>query len=223
MSEIEIIPTIVPSSFADVEAFIALDRSFATMFHIDAADGVFAPNKTCVPGANEKLPESDKLFFEAHLMMAQPEVAGLAFVAAGARRIIAHVEAFGSENDPKRIFDVWKAAGVKEIGIAFLIGTPLEALEPYLYQCDSVTLMSIASIGKQGIPFDDRAFGRVTDLHARYPDLLIEIDGGVGEIQIGALARAGARRFSVGSAIAKAPDPAAMYQKLKSLAEFAIQ
>lgn len=220
---IEIIPTVVPDSYEDIDAFVARNRGFSHAFHIDAADGIFAPNKTWMPDAGDRFPDADTLFYEAHLMVVEPEIAGKAFIASGGKRIIAHVQAFGSSDEAKRTFDLWKASGAAEIGVALLIDMPLEALDEYVLICDCVTLMSIPRIGVQGIPFDERAYGRVADLHARYPELRIEVDGGVGEMQIAALARAGASRFSIGSALAKAPDPAAMYRKLKLLAESAIQ
>ena len=223
MSEIEILPTVVPQTSADVAALIERCGSFAKTFHIDAADGVLAPNKTWVPEQGYKFPQQETTFYEAHLMVKSPEVAGLDFVVAGVKRIIAHAEAFDSFEEATKSFASWRVKGAKEIGIAAFIETPLEALEMYIPLCDSVTLMTIARVGTQGIPFDERGYGRVADLHARYPDLVIEVDGGVGAAQIATLARAGARRFSIGSAIAKALDPAAAYATLKSLAESAIQ
>jgi len=218
----EVIPTVVPSSLDDVVAFVARCREFSKTFHVDAADGSLAPNDTWIPGVGEKLPESGALFYEAHVMAKHPEAAGNAFAAAGAKRIIAHVEAFDSEQEAGSAFASWRNNGATEIGIAALIATPLEALDPYIVSCQSVTLMTIASVGTQGIPFDERGYGRVADLHARYPDLLIEVDGGVGAAQIATLARAGARRFSVGSAISKSPDPAKTHRELLGLAEGAV-
>jgi ribulose-phosphate 3-epimerase len=218
----EVIPTVVPNSLEDVDVFVTKSEVFAQTFHVDAADGIFAPNKTWIPELNETLPEPEKFFYEAHLMIAHPEAAGNAFAIAGAKRIIAHAESFDSEDGAKRTFESWRTAGVKEIGVGLLIDTPLEALEPYIEQCDCVTLMTIASVGRQGIPFDERAYGRVADLHARYPDLVIEVDGGVSATHIATLARAGATRFSVGSAIAKSADPAQIHKELLDLAQKAL-
>lgn len=220
---IEVIPTVVPNSYEDIDVFAARSRPFTHVFHLDVADGGFAPNVTWMPAAGEKLPGAEECFYEVHLMVAHPEAAGKAFLAAGAKRLIAHVEAFESEDEASRTFASWRASGVSGVGTALLIDTPLDALEPYTIQCDSVTMMSIPRIGVQGIPFDERGYGRVADIHARYPDLTIEVDGGVGAQQIAALARAGAARFSVGSALAKSADPAAAYRELKFLAESAIQ
>lgn len=218
----EIVPTVVPNSLEDVEVFLEGCRSFATVLHVDAADGMFAPNKTWIPSAGEKLPEADTIFYEAHLMVTNPEAVGAAFIEAGAKRLIAHIGAFDAEEDLKRTFEAWKQAGAKEVCAALLMETPLEALDPFIYSCDGVTLMSIATVGRQGIPFDERAYGRAADLHARYPELSIEIDGGVGETQIATLARAGATRFSVGSALAQSADPAATHKKLLELAQKAV-
>jgi ribulose-phosphate 3-epimerase len=219
---IELIPTVVPSSLEDVDVFVARNRSFAQTFHIDAADGIFAPNKTWIPELNETLPQHDTTQYEAHLMVSHPEAVGNVFVMAGAKRIVAHVEAFSSEEEIKRTFNAWRAAGATQIGVALLIDTPLEAFEQFSVLSDCVTLMSIPRIGVQGIPFDERGYGRVADLHARYPDLVIEVDGGVGKEQIATLARAGASRFSVGSAISKSPDPAQTHRELLELAQKAL-
>lgn len=219
---IEVIPTVVPNSVDDLDVFLARCRTFSAMFHVDATDGVFAPNSSWMPTAGQQFPEADHFFYEAHLMVSHPEAIGSAFIAAGAKRLIAHAGAFESEREAMRTLDVWRKAGLIELGIALLIETPLEALEPFIVYCDSITLMSIARIGVQGIPFDERAYGRVADVHARYPDLVIEVDGGIGAQQIAALARAGASRFAVGSAIAKSADPAGTHKELLAIAQAAV-
>jgi len=222
MSALEIVPTVVPQTSDDLATLLERCSSFAKTFHIDAADGVFAPNKTWMPAQEYKVPQPETILYEAHLMIKNPEIAGLDFVVSGVERIIAHVEAFDSFEEATKAFATWRVKGAKEIGIAALIETPLEALEAYVGICDSVTLMTIAEVGRQGIPFDERGYGRVADLHARYPDLVIEVDGGVGETQIATLTRAGARRFSVGSALSKSADPAKAHKELLELAKAAL-
>lgn len=222
MSGIEILPTVVPQSLSDVAALLERCRAFSQALHVDAADGVLAPNKTWQPAPGEKLPDAEHMFYEAHLMVSHPEAAGNAFASAGAKRIIAHAEAFNSAEEAATAFSSWRTCGAEEIGIALLIDTPLEALEPYILSCQSVTLMTIPRVGTQGIPFDERGYGRVADLSSRYPDITIEVDGGVGAAQIAALARAGARRFSVGSAISKSQEPAKTHNELIELAKGAL-
>lgn len=231
----EIIPTnTCPPDLPELSRRSESFSKFAATVHLDIADAKFAPTISwpyqdgewseleSMADRGNALPYLEKLAYEAHLMIEKPfEIGGL-LARAGCMRIVAHVEAFGSADEAKRTFDSWRENGAKEIGIAVLAATPLEALDEYIYLCESVTLMTIATIGAQGIPFDERGYGRVADLHARYPDLVIEVDGGVGKEQIATLARAGASRFSVGSAISKSPDPAQTHRELLELAQKAL-
>jgi len=221
MSAIEIIPTVVPNSLADVASARERYASFASAIHIDAADGVMAPNTTWTPASGEKLSDADTFMYETHLMVKDPLEAGLAFARAGSKRVVGHLEAFADIDHARDALKKWREAGAKEVGIGVLFQTPLDTLEPHLSFCDCVIMMTIASIGVQGIPFAEGAVERIVEARKRFPDLLIGVDGGVSEKNITALAKAGATRFSVGSAIAKAPDPAAMYQNLMTLAQSA--
>ena len=218
MSSIEIIPTVVPHSLDDVSAVIRRFESFASAVHIDAGDGIFVQNKTWFPLFGDTIPRSDEIFFEAHLMVEEPRKQGIAFIEAGCKRIIAHVEAFASTEETRGAMDAWKERGA-EAGLAVLIDTPLEVLEPLIPACDEVLVMSIATLGKQGAPYDARAVPRIFELHRTYPNLRIAVDGGVSGENIASLVKAGATRFSIGSAISKSADPASAYRHLLSLAE----
>ncbi|MBI5457097.1 hypothetical protein HY969_05155 [Candidatus Kaiserbacteria bacterium] len=214
---IEIFPTVVPNSLGDIA--VARERfPFAPGLQIDAANGSLAPNTTWIPEPDEKMPDSAHVMYEAHLMIENPLTAGLSFVRAGAKRVIGHVEAFSNAESARETLDMWKKAGAKEVGLGVLLQTPLESLEPYLDICDFVLFMSIATIGKQGIPFDERGIERVKLFHKKHSDVPIAVDGGVSETNIKLFVKAGATRFSVGSAISKSDDPAGMYEKLLKLA-----
>lgn len=217
--KIGIIPTIVPATLHDVEEASERYAGFASFFQIDVADGVFAPNSTWLPSAGDMLPK--EYSYEVHLMVAEPRGIGLSFAHAGAHTLIGHLEAFGSAESAKRAIGEWKAAGVQSVGVAVLFQTSLEDVEPYLPFVDFVQLMTIARIGVQGIPYDSRAPARVAQFRERHPTVTIAVDGGVSEKNIEELARAGATRFGVGSAIAKAVDPAAMYERLGAMAQSA--
>lgn len=217
---IEIIPTVVPASLEDIEKAAERAGALAHALHIDCADGTFAPNMTWLPHG-ERLIGRGAFMYEAHLMVALPREVGLAAIAIGCSRIIGHIEAMG--NTVEHTFAAWRAAGASEVGLGILASTPLEELDPFADMCDVVQMMTIASIGVQGLPFDETASSRVQALHARYPDLLISVDGGVSGKNIADLSRAGASRFCVGSALSNSPDPASTYRKLYALAESAIQ
>lgn len=227
MSKIEIIPTVVPASFDDIAALAARVGAYAPAIHVDIADGIFAPNTTWPYAkageydASALMPFGIDMQLEVHLMVADPAGVGAACVRAGASRVIGHVEAMN--HNAGDILEGWKSAGARQVGLGILFATPLETLDPYIPLVDVVQMMTIGSIGVQGLPFDERAPARVAQLHERHPELQISVDGGVSEATIGPLARAGARRFCAGSVLSKSADPTSTYRQLRTIAESALQ
>ncbi|KKW19586.1 MAG: Ribulose-phosphate 3-epimerase [Parcubacteria group bacterium GW2011_GWA2_51_10] len=221
---IEIVPTAVVLKTEDLQLCSKLS-AFAEWVHIDIDDGIFAPVISwpyTKKGIYEvpDLSALGNLKAEIHLMVETERKIGLLFARAGARRIIGHVEAFDTTEAAHGALDVWKKAGA-EAGLSILLDTPLPVLGPLVPACDFVQVMSVATIGLQGALFDPRAIERIAELNALYPELLISVDGGVSSSNIVDLARAGARRFSVGAAISKSADPAKTYAALKIAAESA--
>lgn len=198
---------------------------FATEVQLDVADGSFAPTVSwpyqsgqreqlsALVQQGERLPLADRVGYEAHLMVDDAAELGSLLARAGCARLLFHVEATDSKRAREMLAD-WRVAGAKEVGAALLIDTPLEAVDEIVDSCDVVQLMSIAKIGAQGQPFDERAISRVEELHAKYPDLMVAVDGGISESNIDLLVRAGANRLCIGSAISSAPNPEAAYATL---------
>ncbi len=225
---IEIVPTYVPQSLEDLAEGAGKIQAFASSIHVDVDDGIFAPHTTWPytdHGVFEPfdLSSLSGLDIEVHLMVEEPREIGLAFARAGARRILGHVEAFSTKEETHETLDVWRKNGAREVGLGILMDTPFELLEHHVFIVDFVHMMSIATIGTQGIPFDPRSVERIAEFHALHPDILISVDGGVSESTIASLVKAGARRFGVGSAISQAADPKAAYENLKTLAENAVE
>ncbi|PIR83806.1 hypothetical protein COU18_02365 [Candidatus Kaiserbacteria bacterium CG10_big_fil_rev_8_21_14_0_10_51_14] len=219
-TKIEINPTIVPTALSDIETESAHFASFASYFQIDVADGKFAPNTTWLPQEGDCLP--GQYSYEVHMMVEDPASVGTLFAHAGAKRLIVHVETLKDVESTKQLFGAWRDAGVESIGVAMLLHTSFEDVEPYLSFSDFVLMMTIARIGVQGIPFEERSIERVAEFARLYPDVLIAVDGGVSEKNIADLVRAGATRFGVGSAIARAPCPSASFQNLTSITQDAL-
>ena len=219
---IEIIPTVVPASFDDVRA-TAERYPFARSIHVDFADGIFAPNTTWLPQQTSRgvASRDNSMPWEAHLMVADPLALGERCIAAGATRVIGHIEATADKSAD--ILHSWKAAGANEVGLALLAQTSIEAIDPFASVCDFTMLMTIASIGVQGLPFDEHGPDRVRAMHARFPILTIEVDGGVNETTILPLASAGASRFCAGSVLSKSPEPHSTYRRLLALAESGVE
>lgn len=233
---IEIIPTnTCPPDLAELSRRSAVFAQFSEWVQLDVSDGAFTSERSWPYREGQwaelesladdplKLPSAGDLKYETHLMVEEPRELGLRLAKAGIRRIIGHVEAFGSEKEIRAALDAWRSAGARDVGLAILLDTPLPVLLPMIPVCNVVQVMSIAKLGYQGAPFEARVIGRIEELHVRHPELLISVDGGVSGTNIADLVRAGAKRFGVGSAIMKAENPKVAYEKLKAIAESAIQ
>src|SRR3989338_812869 len=224
--DVEIIPTCVPLTLGQLAAESKKISEFADAIHVDVGDGAFSPVSTW-PYKESEIPEDlnlssiGKLKAEVHLMVEDPKIIGKMFARAGAKRIIGHVEAFSQTVEAHGTLDLWRRSGA-EAGLGILLYTPFEVLEPLIPVCDVVHMMTIATIGRQGIPYEPSSVSRIAEFHERFPDTLISVDGGVSSDNIADLVRAGARRFGGGSAISKASDPAAAHKALLALAQEAI-
>ncbi|HUO56129.1 MAG TPA: hypothetical protein VMU27_01700 [Candidatus Paceibacterota bacterium] len=224
MGDIEIIPTCVPESIDDVIKYGGRAGKIASAIHLDINDGILTPDFSWPFVENGRVGDIDEtvlsgLVFEAHLMVSDCREIGSSFINIPARSIVVHVEARDMGIETLQYF---KSCGGGQIGIAILLDTPLEQLNPLLPFSDFVQVMSVATIGAQGASFDPRALERVERLHKNHPDLPIQVDGGISRKNITNLARAGARRFAVGAAIATAINPAEEYAALLSLAQTAL-
>lgn len=232
---IEILPTnTCPPDLGELTRRSEAFADFAPYIQLDICDGKFAPVLSWpyqsgqwaelqeIAKVQSGLPFSDRIGYEAHLMVEEPESIGELLARAGCKRVLAHVETFESDEAVTTAFLKWRQAGASEVGLAVLIDTPLSILDSLASKCDVIQLMSIATLGAQGAAFDTRVIARIVSLHAKYPNLVIAIDGGVSEGNIVELVQAGARRFGVGSAISKAENPVEAYARIKNLAESAV-
>ena len=191
----EIIPAILPKDLNDLTQKLELVKELVDTMQIDFCEGGFMPSQS--------LPFTDALDYEAHLMVPDPRPLIDDLVRAGFLRILVQVEALSAESFADAIHE-WR--GSVEIGPSLEIETPLEALSSFAHELKTIQLMGIAHIGKQGEPFDARVVARVREAHARFPHLVIAVDGGVSLANARALTDAGATRLVVGSAIFSVPD-----------------
>ena len=131
-------------------------------------------------------------------------------------------EAFTDATQAREALDSWQSGGA-QVGIALLMDTPLEAIAEVADSCDVIQAMGIDVIGAQGAVFDPRVIAKIGQLHMAYPKACIAVDGGVSHTNIADLVRFGARKFLVGTAIMKQPDPAHAYNTLMTQAKIALR
>lgn len=224
---LEILPTCVPSDVGGLAACAQKTRAFAEAIHVDIDDGIFAPHLTWPYTEAGVFGQFDLsvlagVSVEVHLMVENARDIGTQFARIGAHRIIGHIEGFPDTEAAHGALDAWRKNGASEVGLGLLMQTPFTVVEPLVAACDVVHLMTIVTIGTQGISYEPTAPARIAEFHARFPDTVISVDGGVSEKNIAELARAGAVRFGVGSALSQSDDPTSTYERLKSLAEGAL-
>ncbi len=211
---VEVVPAILVASFEELRATLDKVRGLTPWAQVDVCDGYFVPSRTWPmnPGdqsafrtmVKEKkgLPYWEDFNFEVDLMVEEAEKVIPDWVALGATRVAIHIEA-------KHDFDACRRAltdGI-EFGIALVNDTPLSRLVPLTGQFDYIQLMGIASVGKQGLPFDERVLDRIREAKRMFPGIPIQIDGSVNGETAHALVEAGADRLVSGSYILRADDP----------------
>lgn len=188
------------------------------MLHIDVMDGHFVPNLSfgapVLQSLRAALPDT---YYDVHLMITDPLRYLPDFLRAGAGNVTFHLEAVREGSGP--LIDAIHAAGCRA-GMSINPGTPAAALYPYLDKLDVVLVMSVEP-GFGGQKFMPGALARIALLKAesarRGISPVIEVDGGV-DLQTGPqCVRAGADLLVAGSALFRAPDPAAMTRALKAL------
>lgn len=231
-----IIPAILPTSRHDLEEKLARLVGLATAVQIDIVDGKFTEPATW-PYANgaeefaqasargESLPHAEDFAIEMDMMVTEPEQMTGSWIAAGATRILAHLES--TTYLPRLITDLKVKYGHEKgfaseslsFGLAVNIDTNLELLEPYLDDIDYVQFMGIKNIGKQGQPFATEVLNKIAVFRHTHDDMPIQVDGGVTLESAALLLNAGVSRLIVGSALWRAPDLKLAYEAFQALTE----
>lgn len=190
---VDIVPTINYVSFEDVrQAFLAWEP-LVRRVHIDMADGRFVPSK--LPGPLQIASIETPLRYECHLMVVRPDqfvddLIGNPQV----DTVIIHAE---SQTDLGKNVERIKSSG-KRVGIALRPESAIEQLAGWLGQADQLLLLGVEP-GFNGSPFIPETVERVRQLRQRWPDGIIEVDGGMNLATAPEVVRAGASRLAVGS------------------------
>ena len=194
-------PSILSADFAALgEAVRAVTAAGADMIHVDVMDGHFVPNLTIGPAVVAALRPHSALPFDVHLMIAPADPYVEAFARAGADVLTVHPEAGPHLH---RTLGMIRGLGVKA-GVALNPGTPADVLVPVADLLDLVLVMSV-NPGFGGQAFIPSQLGKVARVRAILDeagsDAILEVDGGVGPDNAGAIVRAGATALVAGSAV----------------------
>jgi ribulose-phosphate 3-epimerase len=212
-----IAPSVLSADFANLQRDVEMiNSSEADWFHVDIMDGVFVPNISFgfpVMAAIKKYAQKP---LDVHLMIVNPEHYIERFAEAGAAVITVHYEACTHLH---RVIQAIHAAGCKA-GVALNPHTPVSLLKDILADLDLVLVMSV-NPGFGGQQFIPNTLNKVRELRAMAsllnPDLLIEVDGGVGLHNLEILIQSGANVFVAGNAVFAAASPQDVITDMKKL------
>ncbi|MFN0292293.1 ribulose-phosphate 3-epimerase [Pedobacter helvus] len=212
-----IAPSILSADFANLQRDIEMiNQSEADWFHVDVMDGVFVPNISFGFPVINAAKKHAKKPFDVHLMIVDPDRYIAEFAKAGANVITVHYEACTHLH---RTIQLIKSVGCKA-GVALNPHTPVSLLKDILQDIDLALVMSV-NPGFGGQQFIPQTLTKVRELKQMAlqvnPNLLIEVDGGVGIHNIGSLIEAGANVFVAGNAVFAAPSPTQMIAELKQV------
>ncbi len=192
-----ILPSLLLCDFGDLRREIErLEEAGVRALHLDVMDGHFVPNLTYGMPIVAAVRKLTPLPIDVHLMIAEPSKYVRQFVEAGADCLTIHAEV---NEDIGHTLELIRAQGIG-VGIAVNPETGLERVEQVLPLCDLLLIMSV-NAGFGGQAFNPVALQKLESVKATYPNLLLEVDGGVNLKTIASCKQAGASLFVVGSAI----------------------
>ncbi|PWS28932.1 ribulose-phosphate 3-epimerase [Pedobacter yonginense] len=213
-----IAPSILSADFGNLQRDIEMiNYSEADWFHVDVMDGVFVPNISFGFPVMAAVKKHASKPLDVHLMIVEPDQYIADFAKAGADRITVHYEACTHLH---RSIQLIKSSGCKA-GVALNPHTPVALLQDVISDLDLVLIMSV-NPGFGGQQFIHNTYKKINDLKRMIDgvneDLIIEVDGGVGLQNIGALVQAGANAFVAGNAIFGTENPAETISQMKGSA-----
>lgn len=213
MSKVFVSPSILSADFARLEQECkSLEKSGADWIHCDVMDGSFVPNISFGMPIVKSIRKCVVLPLDVHLMINKPERYVAQFAEAGANIITFHLEA---TNQVEKTIRLIKACG-KKVGISIKPSTSLDRLEPYRGMFDLLLIMSVEP-GFGGQSFIESSVEKIAKARLIFPDVIIEVDGGINEKTAKRVVDAGADVLVAGSAVMNAFDRKETIFKLKNL------
>jgi ribulose-phosphate 3-epimerase len=209
---IKIIAGINETDFAEIKRKISLVEREVDWIQIDFLDETLFPNRTFTDLSRfQNL--AKKTHFELHLMVDEPSRWLVQVPLPPFRRIISQIEA-------REPFEGVLLSGRRrgwEVGVSLDVSTPVEKIKPYLGDVDAALVMTVKT-GFSGQPFVEEALRKVAWIKENYPDLPVEVDGGMNPETARRAVEAGATRLVSTSFIFASGDPASAIRELRKAA-----
>lgn len=196
-------PSILSADFCELgKQLDVINGSGAQYLHIDVMDGMFVPSISFGMPVIACVRKRTELFMDVHMMVEKPQRYVEELIRLGADGITIHAEACDCVADTLRKI---KRLG-RQAGLAINPETPVSELLPYMDMVDMVLIMTVHP-GFGGQKYIAECMEKIREIrriiNAKYPEVKLEIDGGVGIGNLKANLEAGANVIVAGSSIFK--------------------
>ena len=205
-----IIPVILESNFEEIKRKLSVVDGGAELIQIDVCDGIFAKEKTYLD-VFEISKIHTKSDLEIHLMVENP----LDFV----KVKIGNVVSMCSQIESPGNFDLFIQNARKlnyRVGVSLNPETEIGSVEKYINKVDYLQFLAVDP-GTKGGKMIEGVIEKIKEFRKKYPNIIIQIDGGVKESNLLSLLQIGVNNAVIGSEIFNSKNPKVKLKELKAM------